>query len=159
MNAITLNKNNYPQPRQSSQLLLLTNSLRTVWQPIPIAKPEIDSSLTSLSAMERVAEVLRFSFMSIEYAVSPNGGVRAWLKLNLLICLMLLAPALLVFPVITWFLVTFTTWTEYLYLIAKNILYFFLLVSASVAVIISTHFAVKTYLKKQSEKRNNSKKN
>lgn len=93
------------------------------WRPIPVEPPIIDSDLQSLSAIERVAEVLRFNALSFEFSVSPKGGLRAWLKLNFLVGLVLAIPALTLIPVITFILNGFATWTQFLVQIADNLLH------------------------------------
>ncbi len=92
------------------------------WRPIPVKPPELDSHLESLSGVERVAEVLRFTVLSVEAAISPRGSLRAWLKLNVLGALVLAIPAMLVVPVITYLLNGFSTWSQFLAQIANNLL-------------------------------------
>jgi hypothetical protein len=92
------------------------------WNPIPVEPPELDSHLENLSGVERVSEVLRFSVLSVEAAISPRGGLRAWLKFNVLVALVLGIPAILVIPVITYLLSGFSTWSQFLAEIANNLL-------------------------------------
>ena len=66
----------------------------------------------------------------LEYALSPDGGLRAWFKLNLLLCLMLGIPLLFVVPVVTGLLTSFASWTALLLQIAINLLYTLLVVIA-----------------------------
>lgn len=143
--------------RPLSQLELhrgsLVRLLQTVWNPVPISKPLIDQNLPDLTAMQRIAEVLRYKFMQLEYAISSNGGLRAWIKLNLLVGLILGIPALLIFPIITLILSSFTTWTAYLFSMAINLLFFFLCIAAIIAVVMITHFSFKAYIKFQREQR------
>ena len=46
-----------------------------------IPRPSVDPHLQNLLPIERSAEVLRYSFQSFEYSVSPNGGLRKVLKI------------------------------------------------------------------------------
>jgi hypothetical protein len=101
----------------------ISRALILAWRPTPVAPPTLDSHLETLSGIERVAEVLRFSVLSVENAISPQGGVRAWLKLNLLVALVLAIPAVLVVPVITYLLSGFATWAQFLATIANNLLH------------------------------------
>ena len=100
----------------------ISRALMHAWRPAPVAPPTLDSYLETLSGIERVAEVLRFSALSVENAISPHGGLRAWLKLNLLVALVLAIPAVLVVPVITYLLSGFSTWAQFLAAIANNLL-------------------------------------
>ena len=95
-------------------------ALRSAWRPVPPPPPRLDPDLSSLPATARVAEVLRYSLFAIERSVSPDGGLRAWLKLNVLVALVLAVPAALVIPVVTWLLHGFTTWSQYLAKMATN---------------------------------------
>ena len=108
--------------RASSIPASVGRALMLAWRPIPIEPPALDSHLETLSGVERVAEVLRFNVLSIEAAISPHGGLRAWLKLNVLATLTLAIPAMLVVPVITYLLSGFSTWSLFLAEIANNLL-------------------------------------
>lgn len=100
----------------------ISRALMLAWSPIRVEPPELDSHLESLSGVERVSEVLRFSVLSVEAAISPHGGLRAWLRLNMLVALVLAIPAVLVVPVITYLLSGFSTWSQFLGEIANNLL-------------------------------------
>lgn len=100
----------------------ISGALMHAWRPAPVAPPTLDSHLETLSSVERVAEVLRYSALSVESEISPQGGLRAWLKLNLLVALILAIPAVLVVPVITYLLSGFSTWAQFLTAIANNLL-------------------------------------
>lgn len=94
----------------------------SAWRPVPLEPPQVDPDLEHLSGLERITEVLRFQFLRVEAAVSPMGGLRAWLKLNLLVAAVLGIPALIVVPVVTYLLHGFATWSGYLSQIAENLL-------------------------------------
>lgn len=100
----------------------ISRALMLAWNPSRIKLPELDPHLEALPPVERVSEVLRFSVLSVEAAISPNGGLRAWLKLNVLVALVLAIPAALVVPVITYLLSGFSTWSQFLAEIANNLL-------------------------------------
>jgi hypothetical protein len=97
-------------------------ALRRAWRPTPPNPPRIDPDLTSLSALPRVTEALRYSILDLERAISPNGGLRAWAQLNVLVALVLAIPAFLVVPVVTLLLSGFATWSEFLKQIFVNLL-------------------------------------
>lgn len=101
----------------------LGRALRAAWQPVPIQAPEVDPDLTALSPIERSAEVLRYKFLQLEYALSPSGALRGWLKLNLLLCLLLAIPAVFIVPILTAVLSAFETWTALLHAAARNLFY------------------------------------
>ena len=61
-----------------------------------IAIPSVDHNLPHLSPIERSAEVLRYSFRSFEYSVSPNGVLRKVLKIIGLVAVIAVAA----FPVV-----------------------------------------------------------
>lgn len=108
--------------RASSFPASIGRALMLAWRPIPVEPPALDSHIETLSGVERVAEVLRFNVLTIEAAISPHGGLRAWLKLNVLVALVLAIPAILVVPVITYLLSGFSTWSQFLAEIANNLL-------------------------------------
>ena len=108
--------------RASSIPATIGRALMLAWHPIPIEPPALDSHLETLSGVERVAEVLRFYVLSIEAAISPHGGLRAWLKLNVLAALVVAIPATLVVPVVTYLLSGFSNWSLFLAEIANNLL-------------------------------------
>lgn len=116
---------------------VLYATLRAAWQPTAIPPPAIDPDLTRLSGLERAAEVCRYKLLQLEYALASGGGLRAWLKLNLLVCVLLGIPALFVVPVITLLLGSFVTWTASLFQIALNLLYTLLTIVAIVGVVIA----------------------
>lgn len=106
----------------SSLPVRISRAFMLAWSPIRVKPPELDSHLETLSGVERVSEVLRFSALSVEVAISPHGGLRAWLKLNVLVALVLAIPAILVVPIITYLLSGFSTWSQFLVEIANNLI-------------------------------------
>ena len=76
-----------------------TQRIREMWQPKELTPPTVDSELTSLSAIERSAEVTRYSILSLEWWLSPMGTLREWLRLHSKLGCFLLIPALLILPV------------------------------------------------------------
>ena len=93
----------------------------TAWDPRPVPKPVVDPSLPGAPFLLRVAEVLRYHLLLLEYSLSRGGGLRAWLKLNLLLALLLLIPVVLVVPVVTALLEGLATWTALLLQIVSNL--------------------------------------
>jgi hypothetical protein len=109
--------------RSQSVTAVIVNAIRASYHPRALSPPEIDPELAHLSAIPRIAEVCRYSIAKLEYSLSSQGRLRAWLKLNLLIALLIAAPAVLVLPFITLVLGTFATWSDYLAAITMNLLW------------------------------------
>lgn len=84
---------------------------RYLWSPSPIQSPQIDPDLHVLSWPERTAEVIAFTFLSIEYWVSKGGVLREWLRLNLWIAVILTLVSVLLVPPITALLEAGVEWT------------------------------------------------
>ena len=68
------------------------------WDPAPIPAPGIDPQVGRRAALERAAEVLRYRLHALEYALFPEGELRAWMRICLRICLMLALPTLFILP-------------------------------------------------------------
>jgi len=92
--------------------------------------------LSDLPWPQRIAEVLRYGLLAFEYSLSPGGGLRAWLKLNMAVAVFLGIPALLVVPVITVLVTAVSTWTALLLQIVLNLLYAALALMALVFVLL-----------------------
>lgn len=141
-------------PVALSLIATLGRTLKIVWQPAPVRPPEVDPDLTDLSGIQRSTEVLRYKILQLEYELSSGGGLRAWLKLNLLVALLLVIPALLVVPVITFLLSSFATWTGFLFQAAINILYTLVTIVGMVASVrILVYFLVTLRRDAQRQKR------
>ncbi|MDT7838436.1 hypothetical protein [Aquabacterium sp. OR-4] len=121
----------------------IVTALRTAWRPVPPPPPELDSDVDNLPSFERVAEVVRFNLLSLEQAISPNGGLRAWLKLNVLLAIVLAVPVTLVVPLITLLLGGFVTWTLLLTQIAENLLRTAVVIFGLVLVVVLTGRIIK----------------
>ena len=96
--------------------------LLAAWTPTPIPMPQIDPHLDELTALQRIAEVCRYGCLRLEYAVSSGGTLRAWVRVNLLVLLTGIVPALLVVPLLTLLASEFTSFTGYLLLASRNLL-------------------------------------
>jgi hypothetical protein len=108
---------------------------RWQWNPVPLRQPHPPSFLSDLPWPKRIAEVLRYGLLAFEYSLSPGGGLRAWLKLNMAVAVFLGIPALLLVPVITVLVTTISTWTALLLQIVLNLLYAALALMALVFVL------------------------
>lgn len=135
---------NNSEPSQSRSLIAVMGGVaRATWRQVPLAAPEIDPQLENLSAVERIAEVLRYKLLHLEFAISGGGGIRAWLRLNLLIAAVLAIPAVVVVPIVTWLLGSFVTLTGFLLAAAQNLLYTLIYVVAFVSLLLAFLFSLK----------------
>lgn len=131
-------KTTYLVRREESFLSSLKRKLQMAFMPptrLPL--PQIAPDIEELPLLERITETLRYVLFSIEYSLSPNGGLRQWLKVNLAFFLLLGIPILIFAPLFTFFMVQFTSMTVYLLKSVINILFSLLviIVTASLALV------------------------
>lgn len=124
-------------------------AMRNAWHPVPLTKPEVDPQLPSLSALQRSAEVLRYKILQLEYAISPEGGLRGWLRLNFLLSMLIGIPAILIIPIITYLVSSFATWTGFLLQAVMNILFALVGLIAIAAIILLVGFIIIKLRRKQ----------
>ena len=105
------------------------------WDPSPIDPPTVDPELNDLDGLQRSAEVFRYSILSIEWWLSPNGTLREWCRLNGKIGSLLLIPAVLVVPLVTFVLWQIAIWMGFLVGIAGNLIVFPLAALLATAII------------------------
>jgi hypothetical protein len=96
--------------------------LLAAWTPTPIPMPQIDPQLDELTMLQRIAEVCRYLCLRLEYAVSSGGTLRACVRVNLMVLLTGVVPALLVVPLLTLLASEFTSFTGYLLQASSNLL-------------------------------------
>jgi len=82
-----------------------------LWDPQPLSPPRIDPSLPTLPALQRGLEVIIYSLAATEYWLSPGGWLRAWVRLNLLITIVLAVSGVTVLPIVTAVFTEMSTWT------------------------------------------------
>ena len=70
----------------------------------PLKKPIIDDDLEDLPILERVTESLKYNIQSIEYSISPRGGLRQYLKFNISVFLLIGIPLFLFLPLFSYFM-------------------------------------------------------
>lgn len=46
------------------------------WKPLPLIQPRVNSSFQNMSLFHRAVESIRYNLASIEYWISPDGGLR-----------------------------------------------------------------------------------
>ena len=88
-------------------------------KPEPITKPSVNRSFLKMGPLERAAEVLRYSALKTEHWLSPNGRLREWMRLNILVAFFIGIPALIIVPILTFLLGQFATWMVFLAQAAK----------------------------------------
>jgi len=97
--------------------------------PTSLNKPAIDKDFNSLPPIERVTESLIYNLLFIEYSISPKGGLRQWIKINVSLLLFLGIPILILISLGTFVMggladITgqFANVTQFLLVSAQNIL-------------------------------------
>ena len=70
-------------------------------KPRPLLPPHVDRCLPHLTALERSAEVLRYTAQCTEHWLSPHGVLREWLRRNVRLALAVVIPLLVLAPVVT----------------------------------------------------------
>ena len=69
---------------------------------VPLEKPSIDKNFKNLSHIERVTESLRYNVHCLEYSISPKGGLRHWIKINIALLILFGIPVMIFMPLITY---------------------------------------------------------
>ena len=87
-----------------------------------VPRPRVERRLTSLPALERAAEVLRFSTARLEHWISPGGGLRAALRRGLLLWCLLVIVGLLLAPMVTLVLGQVVVWTGLLAFVIQQLM-------------------------------------
>lgn len=70
------------------------------WNPRPVSQPQPPANLQALPFLERATVGSIYAFLCLEYSISKNGGLREWIKLNILLAITAGIPVLLLLPVI-----------------------------------------------------------
>ena len=107
---------------------------RRHWNPKKIEPPKADPDLEELDPATRSCEVVRYSILSAEFWLSPNGTLREWFKLNGMISAVLVIPAVIVMPLVSLILWQIAKWMGWLVGIAGHLILFPLVALAGIAV-------------------------
>lgn len=132
---------NEHRPRRS-----LITLVRDAWQPVPISAPVIDHGMHEMMVLERVTEITRFQLHQFEFMVSPGGGLRAWLRMNMLVAMILIIPTVLVVPLITSLTGQFAALTAFLLQASVNLFYTVVTVIGTVASVLAFISILKFWL-------------
>jgi len=73
-------------------------NLRQLWKQDPVPPPVPDLELTPDHWVERGAEVVGWSLARLEHWLSESGWLRAWLRLNLFLSIVLTIAGMLLLP-------------------------------------------------------------
>jgi len=75
--------------------------LRNLWKQEPLRPPRRYLELTPDSWVERGGEVIGWWIARLEYWLSESGWLRAWLRLNLIVSIVLSIAGLLLLPAVS----------------------------------------------------------
>ena len=90
-------------------------------KPQPVLPPQVDPGLPHLSALERSAEVLRYTAQCTEHWLSPQGVLREWFRRNVRLALAVVIPLLVLAPVVTLMFDKLQGWSASALQIATNL--------------------------------------
>ncbi len=80
-----------------------------------------------MNGLQRTAESFRYTILSVELWISPNGIIRRWLRKNIFVGVVLLIPALFVLPVVKLILWECTSWLPMFSGIAARLIFVLIL--------------------------------
>jgi cation transport ATPase len=89
----------------------IKNKVVGLYNPQPMAKPEVDKDIDKMGALEQIHETICYSWDSIVYAISPEGGLQAWWKMMFRLTLFCL-PVGILFVLATFMLAWGTGYLE-----------------------------------------------
>ena len=111
--------------------------IRQSWHPQPVKEPVVDPLLPEMTCIERSAESIRYSILSTEFWISPDGQVREFIRHNTRLVALLFIPALIIIPIIGFALGQIAAWTVALTIIAGHIIIIPVLILAALLTILS----------------------
>ena len=89
---------------------------------VAVPRPRVAHDLTTLPALLRAAEVLRFSLARLEHWLSPNGDLREALRRVLVLWCLLVLVGLLVGPMISLVLGQVVLWSGLLAFVVQQLM-------------------------------------
>jgi hypothetical protein len=114
----------------------LIEKLKAHWNPQRIEQPTVDPELPRLNGLQRAVESFRYTALSLEWWLSPNGHLREWLKINGKISSVLVIPAVLIVPLVTFILWQVSKWAGWLVGITGNLILLPMAVLVAVVVVL-----------------------
>ena len=110
------------------------------WNPQPLNQPKVDPNIETLHPLTRSAEAIRFSILSLEWWLSPEGALRCWIRNHTKLAVVLAIPAFLILPVVTFALWQIVSWSTALISITGRLIIFPVLLLLAVAgILIAVH--------------------
>ena len=94
----------------------------------PTCKPVVNKPLAGMNWLQRSTECIRYSLLSIEHWISPEGNIREWLRTNLRWSAVLAIPTMTAFPIVTLALWELEAWVNALTAIVGKLVYLPILV-------------------------------
>ena len=102
----------------------LKRTIKQHWRPKALPPPLVDADLPKLSAIERAAEVLRYTLSRLFFWMAPGGSLKEWMRFNLRASFIIGVPLALVAPVITFGLGQIQLWLDLLAKTTSNLILF-----------------------------------
>ena len=113
----------------------IPTTLKAQWHPQPLNAPQVDPDLPNLNGLQRAVGALRYAFLSLEHWMSPSGRIREFMRWNAIVAVLLLIPAMLIFPIITLILWQVAGWVGALANIACTLVIISLAVLGSIILV------------------------
>ena len=110
--------------------------IKHAWRPQKLEKPLVDPLFPEMDAVERSAETSRYSILSTEFWISPDGQVREWIRHNTR-AIVLFIPVLVLIALIGLGLSQVAAWTVALTIIAGHLIIVPVLVLLVVLVVLA----------------------
>ena len=103
-----------------NRITRLWKLIKQPWRPQRLKEPAIDPMFNDMDALERSAESIRYSILTTEFWISPDGQVREWCRHNTRLLAILFIPALVFIPIIGFALGQIAGWAIALTIIAGH---------------------------------------
>ena len=123
-----------------NRITRLWRRLKHSWHPKPLDMPVVDPEFPELSDLQRAGESFRYSVLSLEFWLTPHGGIREWIRHNTILAVVLAPVVLVLIPLIGCGLAGIAAWCVALTAIAAHAVIIPLLVVGAVLAIL---FALK----------------
>jgi len=128
--------------KSNSNSVAVSKTISSYFPTTPLNKPTIADDFNELSAINRVTEAFLYNLLSIEYSISPKGGLRQWIKINLSLLLLFGIPILIFVPLATYLMGGFANISGLL----ENATQLLLMASQNVLKLIGVIIAIGTIL-------------
>src|SRR4051812_2943913 len=96
--------------QNNDQRFRFRDVLKLGWNPKSLQQPQVDPEIRKLDAITRSAESIRYSILSFEFWISPDGQIREWIRNNSKVAAVLSIPAFLVLPIVTFAFWQLASW-------------------------------------------------